>query len=165
VDRIIAALAGRQHGVVARWQLLDAGLTGRQIKLRLQGGRLHEIHRGIYLVGHTVPPPLAVEQAALLACRGQAALSHRSAANLWNLLPYPAAAPVWITVPPGRVIRRPRIAVRRASLSARDFRHRHGLRLTSPPRTIFDLALYSMRNSSRESSPRRRFDDSPLRRS
>src|SRR3954452_14352336 len=83
---IIAALAGKQHGVVARWQLLDAGITARQIRLRLTSGRLHEIHRGVYLVGHTVRPPLATEQAALLACGKQATLSHRSAANLWDLL-------------------------------------------------------------------------------
>ncbi|MFL5892400.1 MAG: type IV toxin-antitoxin system AbiEi family antitoxin domain-containing protein [Solirubrobacterales bacterium] len=86
----MAALAGKQHGVVARWQLLDAGITARQIRLRLTSGRLHEIHRGVYLVGHTVRPPLATEQAALLACGKQATLSHRSAANLWDLLPYPA---------------------------------------------------------------------------
>src|SRR5215216_1822327 len=109
-DRIIARFAARQHGVVARCQLLDAGVTGRQIKLRLRNGRLHEIHRGVYLVGHTVPPPLAVEQAALLACGKAAVLSHRSAAKLWDLLPYPASAPAWVTVPSERSAERPRIA-------------------------------------------------------
>jgi very-short-patch-repair endonuclease len=140
VDRIIAALAANQHGVVARWQLLAAGLTGRQIKLRLQSGRLHEIHRGVYLVGHTVAPPLAIEQAALLACGESAVLSHRSAANLWNLLPYPASAPAWVTVPPERSAIRPRIHIRRARLMRRDVQIRHGLRLTKPPRTILDLS-------------------------
>jgi very-short-patch-repair endonuclease len=139
-DRIIAALAAKQHGVAARWQLLQAGITARQIHLRLESGRLHEIHRGIYLVGHVVPPPLATEQAALLACGKEAVLSHRTAANLWSILPYPASAAVWITVPPGRTVERPRITVRRAPLSARDMRDRRGLRLTSPPRTILDLS-------------------------
>jgi hypothetical protein len=140
-DRIIAAMAAKQHGVAARWQLLQASLTARQIQLRLQSGRLHEIHRGIYLVGHSIPPPLAIEQAALLACGGAAILSHRSAANVWGILPYPASAPVWITVPPGRRVERPRIKIRRTALSARNIRNRHGLRLTSPPRTILDLSL------------------------
>src|SRR4051812_28832084 len=140
VDRLIAALAERQDGVVARWQLLQAGLTARQIELRLESGRLHEIHRGIYLVGHKVPPPLAVEQAALLACGEAAVLSHRSAANLWNLLAYPASAPVWVTVPPGRSAARPGLRTKRANLARRDIRTRHGLRLTSPPRTILDLS-------------------------
>jgi len=139
-DRLLATLAAKQHGIVARWQLLQAGVTARQIELRLQSGRLHEMHRGIYLVGHSVPPPLAVEQAALLACGDRAVLGHRSGANLWNLLPYPASAPVWITIPPGRTVERPGIRIRRTALEARDIRNRHGLRLTSPPRTILDLS-------------------------
>ncbi len=140
-DRVIAAIAARQHGVVARWQLLAAGVTRHQIGLRLRNGRLHEIHRGVYLVGHRIPPPLAVEQAALLACGERAVLSHRSAASLWSLLPYPASAPAWVTVPSGRSAHRPRIEIRRANLVRRDIRHRHGLRVTSPPRTILDLSL------------------------
>jgi very-short-patch-repair endonuclease len=139
-DRIIAALAAKQHGVAARWQLLQAGVTARRIELRLQSGRLHEIHRGVYLVGHDVPPPLAIEQAALLACGKAAVLSHRTAANLWDILPYPASAPVWTTVPPGRTVERPRITVRRSPLTARETRNCRGLRLTSPPRTILDLS-------------------------
>jgi very-short-patch-repair endonuclease len=140
-EQAIAAFARRQHGVVARWQLLRAGVTIHQIELRLRNGRLYEMHRGVYLVGHPVPPPLAPEQAALLACGERSVLSHRSAANLWNLLPYPAAAPVWVTVPPERSTDRPRIAMRRARVPRRDVRHRHGLRVTSPPRTILDLSL------------------------
>jgi very-short-patch-repair endonuclease len=141
IDQVIAAIAAKQHGVAARWQLLKAGVTARQIDLRLESGRLHEIHRAVYLVGHSVPPPLAIEQAALLACGARSVLSHRSAANLWCLLPYPAPAPAWVTVPPERSARRPRIKVQRAKLRLQDIRTRHGLRLTSPPRTILDLCL------------------------
>ena len=140
-ERIIASLASRQHGVVARRQLLAAGVTTDQIDWRLRNGGLHELHRGVYLVGHTALPPLAVEQAALLACGEVAVLSHRSAANLWSLLPYPAAGPAWVTVPPGRNASRPRIRIHRTQLRPRDVRKRHDLRLTSPPRTILDLSL------------------------
>lgn len=140
-ERIIGALACRQHGVVARWQLLDAGVTAHQIDWRLRSGRLHEVHRGVFLVGHAVPPPLAVEQAALLACGENAVLSHRSAANLWKLLPYPASAPAWITVPPERRVVRSRVHVRRAAMRRNDVRERDGLSLTSPPRTLLDLSV------------------------
>jgi hypothetical protein len=140
-ERVIGTLAGRQHGVVARWQLLQAGVTVHQIELRLRNGRLHEIHRGVYLVGHKVPPPFAVEQAALLACGEAAVLSHRSAANLWDLLPYPASVPAWVTVPPGRSANRPRIRIFRAVVEGQEVRQRHGLGLTSPPRTVLDLAV------------------------
>jgi very-short-patch-repair endonuclease len=169
-DRAVGALARRQYGVVARWQLLEVGVTGRQIKLRLRSGRLHEVHRGVYLVGHTVPPAYAPEMSALLACGWDttlgreipaAVLSHRSAAVIWDLLPagrsrhrrrersprgpgrpppHPATTHVCVTVPPERNATRPRIDIRRAVLDRRDVRGRARLVLTSPPRTILDLA-------------------------
>jgi very-short-patch-repair endonuclease len=126
---------------VARWQLTNAGVSRQQVKRRLESARLHELHRGVYLVGHSVPPPFAVEQAALLAGGEWAVLSHKSAASIWALLSYPATAPVWLTVPPERSAQRPGIKVCRAHLSPRDVRTRHRLRVTSPPRTILDLSL------------------------
>ncbi len=54
-DRFISHLAAKQHGVVARWQLLAAGVTAEQIKVGLRSGRLHKMHAGAYLVGHTDP--------------------------------------------------------------------------------------------------------------
>lgn len=137
---MIAELAGRQHGVVARWQLLAAGVSRHQIALRLAAGRLHELHRGIYLVGHEVPPPYAPEMSALLACRTGAVLSHRSAASVWRLVPYPAEGYVCVTVSPARTPARPKLEVHRAAIQRRDIRHRFRLALTSPPRTILDLA-------------------------
>jgi hypothetical protein len=139
-DLLIAKLATCQHGVVARRQLLDAGVTRHQLNHRLRNGRLHEIHRGVYLVGHTVPTRYGRDAAALLACGPDAVLSHRSAAVLWGLLEQPAIARPCVTVPPGRVVVRPGINVHRAALDRRDLRRRQGLVLTSPPRTIFDLA-------------------------
>jgi very-short-patch-repair endonuclease len=138
-DRTIARIASGQHGVVARWQLLAAGLTHDQVRLRVRRGRLLELHRGVYLVG-AVPGPHALEMAALLAFKLHAVLSHRSAASVWNLLPYPATATVWVTIPPERSAGRPRVKAIRATLAPRDIRKREGLRLTSPPRTILDMA-------------------------
>jgi very-short-patch-repair endonuclease len=137
---VIAGLAGSQHGVVARGQLVKAGLSTGMIGRRLRQGRLHQLHRGIYLVGHAVPTPHAREMAAVLACRPHAVLSHRSAAAIWNLFPYPASARPWVTVPSERRATRPGIEIRRADLDRRDMRRRYRLPLTSPPRTILDLA-------------------------
>jgi very-short-patch-repair endonuclease len=77
--------------------------------------------------------------AALLAVGQDATLSHGSAAHLWNLIPSPPN-PVHITIPPHRTAHRPNLAIHRSSLAQRDTRHRHDLALTSPPRTILDLA-------------------------
>jgi very-short-patch-repair endonuclease len=115
-------------------------VTPDQVRLRLERGRLHELHRGVYLAGHEVPPPHALEMAALLACGPRAVLSHRTAAALWGLLPHLPAAHVCVTVPPRRTIERPRITIHRSHLERRDICRRYGLALTSPPRTILDLA-------------------------
>ena len=75
-DPAIALIAAGQHGVVTRAQLLSAGLTHSAINHRLARKRLHPLHRGVYLVGHPVPPPLAIEVAAVLACGNGAVVSH-----------------------------------------------------------------------------------------
>jgi very-short-patch-repair endonuclease len=139
-DHAIAELARKQHGVVARRQLISAGLSPTEVGRRLRRGRLHQFHRGVYLVGHAVPTAHGPEMAALLACGKAAVLSHRSAASVWELLPYPAAAPARVTIPPERHIARPGIVAHRRRLEPRDIRRRFGLPLTSPPRTILDLA-------------------------
>jgi very-short-patch-repair endonuclease len=138
---VIAGLARRQLGAVCRQQLLATGLTREQIARRCRSGRLTQLHQGVYLVG-AVRGQHTHEMAAVLACGRGAVLSHRSAAALWNLLPYPATAPVWITIPPERQIDRPRIKTVRARLERSDLRRRLGIPLTSPPRTILDLATH-----------------------
>lgn len=81
-EREIAALAGRQWGVVARRQLDAAGVPDGAIGHRVRAGRLHRVHRGVYVVGHT---RLGLEGrlvAAALACGPGAVVPHRSAAQL-----------------------------------------------------------------------------------
>lgn len=138
-DLVIAALASRQHGVVSREQLLQAGVTKAQIALRVRNGRLIPLHRGVYLVG-PVPSEFAYSQAALLACGSGAALSHRSAAWLWDLVRYSPCAHPWVTVPVDKHVVRPKIVVHRAPIEPRDIRSRHGLKAVSPPRAVLDCA-------------------------
>jgi very-short-patch-repair endonuclease len=85
-ERAIAALAARQHGVAARWQLHELGLTAAAIDYRVSVGRLHIIYRGVYAVGHEDLSARGRWTAAVLACGKEAVLSHRSAAALWGFL-------------------------------------------------------------------------------
>ena len=140
-DAVIRALAVKQNGVVYRAQLLAAGLTHAQIRRRMADGRLVQLHRGVYLVG-AVPAEWAYPQAALFACGPDSALFAFSALGIWNLRSYPPKAHPWVLVPPDRRVERPRIVVHRGALAPQDVRHRHGLRVTSPPRTIIDVASY-----------------------
>jgi very-short-patch-repair endonuclease len=139
---VIAAIAGRQRGVVSRAQLLAAGIDGGAIERRLRAGRLHPVHRGIYLVGHGVMADRAREVAALLACGRGAVVSHVSAANLLQLLPYPARPrPIDITLVGRQAARRPGIRVHRVrALDQRDVHPVDGIPATTAPRTLLDLA-------------------------
>jgi very-short-patch-repair endonuclease len=83
-DAAIAALAARQHGIVAYRQLLAAGLRSWQIQRRVARGELTVIHRGVYRVG-PLPMPRWREMAAVLICGGSAHIGFASAAGLLNI--------------------------------------------------------------------------------
>jgi very-short-patch-repair endonuclease len=87
--------------------------------------------------------PGAREMAALLACGSGAVVSHLSAAHLHQLLPYPAnPGPVDVTVPGRQVAGRPGIRVHRVNtLHQHDLREADGISVTSPARTLLDLAV------------------------
>src|SRR5215211_9371432 len=106
VDRLVATLADAQHGVVARRQLRDAGLGKDAIDHRVGCGRLHVAHRGVYAVGRSSLSREGRWMAAVLAGGEGAALSHRSAAELWGLLSPGNRAPE-VTVPRWRRRRKP----------------------------------------------------------
>jgi very-short-patch-repair endonuclease len=138
--RKVAEVAGRQRGVITRAQLLHLGLTPDTIDNWLKSARLHSFYRGVYLLGHAQPAEGARELAAVLACGPGAVLSHRSAAGLWRLLPDPSGD-VEITVGGRNCGTKPGVRVHRvAALDRRDIRKLGGIPVTSPPRTILDLA-------------------------
>src|SRR3954447_3455209 len=110
VEAVIAGIASRQHGLVTRAQLLDAGLTRHQIQHRLLLGALLCVHRGVYRVGHRAPSVEADYLAAVLACGDDARLSGRAAAHLLGLLKGPVPPPE-VTAPLKR--RLPGVHVRR----------------------------------------------------
>src|SRR5215212_9578539 len=85
VGRAVWELAGRQHGLVTRRQLLELGLSADAIKHRIAKGRLHPVWRGVYAVGRPELTRYGWLMAAVLACGPGAALSHESAAELWEI--------------------------------------------------------------------------------
>lgn len=139
-DQAIARLAGRQNGVVTLLQLLAIGLTRKAIRHRVATGRLHAVHRGVYLVGHVVAPAWACETAAVLASGAGTLVSFHSGAGLWGLRPTPPPT-VDVTVVGRNPGQRPGIRLHRVrELAAEDRARRHGLPVTAPSRTILDQA-------------------------
>jgi hypothetical protein len=136
----MARLSARQHGVVARRQLLSHGIDGELIQRRLESGHLHRIHLGVYAVGHPNLTPTGRLMAAVLACGSDALLSHRSAAALWGIAAPPSGR-IEVSVHRESSRSRPGIAIHRPrELRGDDRRSRHGIPLTAPSRTLLDLA-------------------------
>jgi len=136
-DRELAAIAGRQHGLIARRQLLDAGLGLRTIGRRVEAGRLRSVHRGVYAFGPNRLDRRGRWMAAVLACGDQALLSHRSAAALWGLM-RSSGSIVEVTAPMGRG--RQGIAVHQGGICEEDRVVVAGIPVTSVARTLLDLA-------------------------
>lgn len=139
-ERAAAHVAACQLGAISMAQLLGLGIGRGAIAHRVQHGQLHRLFRGIYLLGHPVPPPGAREVGALLLCGPHATLSHRSAAALLGFAP-PDPDAVHVTVTTDGPRTRPGLHVHRTtSLPSRDRRRHHGFNLTSAARTLVDLA-------------------------
>src|SRR6516165_4410759 len=97
VERAIARVAGRQDNVISGEQLLTAGLGRGAIAHRVRTGRWQRLHRNVYLLGPAPPSLMARTRAAALACGADAVVSHRSAAEMFGLLPEHGGA-VHVTV-------------------------------------------------------------------
>jgi very-short-patch-repair endonuclease len=137
IDKQIAALAKRQRGYINRSQLMRLGLGPEAIRYRVRIGRLIPVYAGVYAVGHlpTLPQDRAV--GALLACGANAVLSHGSAATLWGILKR-WEMPFEVTVPSKRT--RSGIRTHRSQLARQDITRQLGIRVTSPARTVHDMA-------------------------
>jgi very-short-patch-repair endonuclease len=139
LDLVMSGMADRQHGVVARRQLLEIGMGHGSIVGRLARGSLHPVHRGVYAVGRSGLDMKGRWMAAVLSGGPNAVLSHRSAGLLWGLIGI-ATGPVEITRPRGSRTRRPGILGHEATLVADETARTEGIPVTSPFRTLFDLA-------------------------
>lgn len=141
VDRAIAAIARRQHGVISASQLADVGVAQRAISRRVAAGRLHRLHRGVYAVGHTRLGARGHWIAAVLACGDGAALCHASAAALWGIRRSDAT---WIdvVVPTGAGrAKRTGIRLHRVrTLRPAEVTTQDAICVTTPARTLLDLA-------------------------
>lgn len=127
--------------MITRAQLIECGVTGREIERRVESGEYERIHQGVYRLGSGVSPH-AREAAAVLACAPGAALGHRAAAYISEILPYPAIpGPIDVIVVGRHSGPKPGIVVHRTNcLRPDEVTRRHGIPVTSPARTLIDLA-------------------------
>ena len=83
----IAQVAGRQDNLITWDQLVRIGIGRRAVARRVENGRWQRIHKAVYLIGPAPPTLSAKARAAAFTCGDGAAVSHRTAAVIWKLVP------------------------------------------------------------------------------
>lgn len=103
-------------------------------------GRLHRVHHGVYAVGHTALSLEARWHAAVLASGEGALLAGRAAAAAWSIVRVPP--PVIVVLAPRQRRSHDGVTVREScTLTGVDRSSRHGIPVTSVPRTLLDLGV------------------------
>ena len=136
-DSAAWALAESQHWVLTTRQLRDLGFTEAALRHRVRAGRLHPVFRGVYAVGRPTLSRHGRWKAAALSAGPGAALSHLSAGALHEIA---REGPAIEVSTPGRSKSRPGILVHRAAELAEHVGVESGIPVTSPARTLIDIA-------------------------
>ena len=137
--RRIAELAARQHGNVTHAQMRALGLSRGEIAERCSQGWLIRRHTGVYAVGHVPSTRESRWHAGVLALGEGAVLGHVAAGAHWGILPRSAVTEVIVPTTAGRT-RRDGILVHRQRLPAAHTTVHRGIPVTTPIRTLLDLA-------------------------
>jgi very-short-patch-repair endonuclease len=118
---------------------MTIGLSRNALARRVESGRLHRIHKGVYAVGHRRLPSEGRWLAAVMACGRGAVLSHLDAAALWRVYKGEGARiHVTTTNRSGQAI--PGLWIHRARrLDAEDVTVKAGIPVTTVARTLVDL--------------------------
>jgi very-short-patch-repair endonuclease len=132
--------------VVSARQLAEFGFPRETIARWVKEGRLHRLHRGVYAVGHEALSWNGRCMAAVLA-NGPAVASHITAGWIWGLLRYKPGT--FHLTAPTRRHRKERVVVHFATLKPEDLTTVDGIPVTSPARTVLDLAADGSRDVGR----------------
>ena len=138
VERTIARIASRSWGVVTFAELRAAGISAAQIKWRADTGSLIRVYPGVYRVGHSAPCVEADYLAAVRACGDEAVLGVRSAGYLMSILKCRLPPRPTVFTRTNRQIEG--IETKRRRLEEHEIWTIKGIPVTSPPRTLVDLA-------------------------
>jgi hypothetical protein len=103
IEQCVTAWFADHYGMVSRTEAVALGLTGAQIRARVHAGTWEIDHRGVYHLAGSPRDGLSALRGAVLLGGSTAAVSHRSAAWLWDLTSLPCEPT--ITVPHNRVAR------------------------------------------------------------
>jgi hypothetical protein len=142
VVRAIDRIASRQLALVTSTQLDEIGFGRGAREKWLATGRLKRLRRGIYMLPGVAPTWEASVLAAALAVGPGAVVSHLTAAQLWQLFdgppPEPVRRSIHVTAPSTHKLAG--VKLHRGRLDDRERTRYRSIPLTTPARTLFDLA-------------------------
>jgi very-short-patch-repair endonuclease len=140
-DQRAARIAATQQRAIRTDQLHAAGLDRNAIGRRLKRGLIRRLWQGVYILGPDAPSYRTLARAGVLTCKDEAVVSCEWAGHFWGLRPEPQL-PVEVTRTAGSHRgRKKKVFVHRTILTdPRDHTERLGLPITTPERTILDLA-------------------------
>lgn len=139
-DVRVAELAGRQFNRVSRVQLTRLGLSATAIAHRVAAGRLVIVEEGVFAVAPVLEHDRWGYWMGATLTAPNSFLSHRSGAGAWGCW---GLDPELVTVTrhgSGGPRRHGRILAYRSSVLEGDCTTLRGIPITSPPRTLLDLA-------------------------
>ena len=135
----IMALAQRQHGVLSRQQLFENSVTRRQLDRRVESNEWERLLPQVYRLAGTVRSFLQHAWACSLWAGADAYLSHHAAAWLWGFIDI---EPQRIDLSADFKLHQPAqwLVAHKTNVPKAQHRERRGLPVTSPSRTLVDLA-------------------------
>jgi very-short-patch-repair endonuclease len=139
-DVRVAQRAAEEWGVLSIDELRDCGLSPVGVAVRVRNGRLHPVHRGVYAVGHTNLPLEGRFLAAVKACGPGAVLSHFAAGAHFGFLRWDDRYPEVTVLGTSTRLHRGVRVHRTCVLDTQDVVRHGGIAVTSPARTLLDLA-------------------------
>jgi len=138
-DAGIARLAASQKRVVTSEQMARADFSWNAIDHRIKQGVVQRLWQGVYMLGPGDPDHATLAMAAVLTC-SDAVLGYYWAGSLWGFVES-VRLPVDVIVTAGSRRGRDEVYVHGTILlEPRDVTRKDGLPLTTPARTLLDLA-------------------------
>ena len=137
--RRLLAISARQSGYFTAAQALDAGYSYPAQGYHAKRGNWLRVDRGIYRFPEWPTGPRDDLVRWSLWSRGRAVVSHETALSVHELGDVDPAR-VHLTAPPNFRQKNPGVVIHRADLAPRDVQEHEGFRVTTPLRSLLDVA-------------------------
>jgi predicted transcriptional regulator of viral defense system len=141
--RRLLAIAARQSGYFTAAQALDAGYSYPAQGYHAKRGNWLRVDRGIYRLPEWPTGPRDDLVRWSLWSRGRAVVSHETALSVHELGDVDPAR-VHLTAPPNFRQKNAGVVIHRADLAPRDIQEHEGFRVTTPLRSLLDVAAVAL---------------------